>query len=564
MKTFPRRICTLAPLLLSLSPLAADTTRYIVFNRAPGQGMDQARPESLGRAAFDEVLTRFPNLPDNRVQTAVSHIFSVFRTPPETTVKALRAFLAAAESTSTPVVVQIDTEHWWEARPDLWNWWDAARPGYDPANRANVEWTGWSPDQAVKIAWRNWGRQLRVLPPPNLASPRYLEACRVEIRRLVPIVLEWESRLPEAKRNLLIGIKLGHETSIGANAYHYAAGNDLLAEPAQDDPLLPFAAEDVLTRGRAQIGYAAAMTSGIRTSGPLTESDLRDVCQRYLAALCREAARLGVPRQKLFAHGVGWKDGELLYDAPVNADACPGWSFYKHAADPAGDAGVRRNLARSDAPYWAACEYWLAADASAWRDALAKTFSDPRCRYICVFNWESLIAHPTIIDGIREFVTAPASSVGPMRPIHTNFLFRDTRSQRQFWLAATLFDPRGATRFPDTVHVDNWEGGTHLPILFSALNRNSRWLHPGPGSSLFTDTPFDHYRRMIVRVGPGELRAAIAAMRRAIPALAAASEDPRDYQLIHFNINPEVSAPRASRGRLGLSLRDIRVELLAP
>ncbi len=49
----------------------------------------------------------------------------------------------------------------------------------------------------------------------------------------------------------------------------------------------------------------------------ITESDLRDVCQRYLAMLCREAALLGVPRDKLFAHGAGWKEGELLYDAPV-------------------------------------------------------------------------------------------------------------------------------------------------------------------------------------------------------------------------------------------------------
>jgi hypothetical protein len=41
------------------------------------------------------------------LQTAVSHIFSVFRTPPETTVKSLRVFLDDAKQTSTPIVVQI-------------------------------------------------------------------------------------------------------------------------------------------------------------------------------------------------------------------------------------------------------------------------------------------------------------------------------------------------------------------------------------------------------------------------------------------------------------------------
>lgn len=134
---------------------SADPTQYIVFDRALGQGMYQGQPESLGRKAFDEVLAQFSNAPDTRVQTAVSYIFSVFRTPPETTVKALRVFLDAAEQTGTPVVVQIDTEHWWDARPDLWNWWDSTKPGYDPANRENVEWTGWSSDQAIKIAWRD-------------------------------------------------------------------------------------------------------------------------------------------------------------------------------------------------------------------------------------------------------------------------------------------------------------------------------------------------------------------------------------------------------------------------
>ena len=148
--------------------------------------------------------------------------------------------------------------------------------------------------------------------------------------------------------------------------------------------------------------------------------------------------------------------------------------------------------------------------------------------------------------------------------VTANFLFHDSRSRQSLWLAVTLFDPRGEASFPDTVHMDDWEGGTQLPILFSALNAKSLWLHPGPDSSLFTDKPFADYRRINVRVSAAELRVALSAMRKAMPKLATASEDPRDYQLAHFNINPEVFAPTGSRGRLGLSIRDVRVELLAP
>ena len=145
-----------------------------------------------------------------------------------------------------------------------------------------------------------------------------------------------------------------------------------------------------------------------------------------------------------------------------------------------------------------------------------------------------------------------------------HFLFRDQRSGRQFWFGASLFDLRGADRFHDIVHVDNWEGGTRLPILFSALDERSAWLHLGPGSAHFTGVPFDKYRRFDFRVGAEELRTAVVGMKKRLPDLADAAEDPSDYQLTHFNVNPEVYAPEGSRGRLGLALRDIRVVLLEP
>jgi len=132
------------------------------------------------------------------------------------------------------------------------------------------------------------------------------------------------------------------------------------------------------------------------------------VARRYLEMLCREAAQAGVPRECLFAHGAGWKEGELQYDVPMNGYACPGWSFYQHAADPQKDTGVQRNLRRSQAPYWAATEWLLQGtkDAAAWRKALSNTLADPRCRYVCVFNWESIRASETILKAVAELVEA--------------------------------------------------------------------------------------------------------------------------------------------------------------
>jgi hypothetical protein len=111
-----------------------------------------------------------------------------------------------------------------------------------------------------------------------------------------------------------------------------------------------------------------------------------------------------------------------------------------------------------------------------------------------------------------------ATQTGKAVPYITlNFLFRDSRSQQQLWLAASLFDPRGEATLPDTVHVDNWEGGTQLPILYFALNHQSQWLNPGPSSALFTDKPFADYPHIEVRVTAPQLRAALLAMKKAMP-----------------------------------------------
>src|SRR5579863_792247 len=208
-----------------------DVVQYILLNRAPGAGMNQSLPDTFNLASFQDVLNVFSNHPSSRVQTGITFIFSPFRTQPETTVESLRNFLRVAADTATPIVVQLDFDNWWEARPDLWNWWNTNAPGFNPENRNNVEWTGWSADQAVKIAWRNWGRQLRVLPPPNFSSPKYIAACREQIRLLVPVVMDWYEKLPKSEKYIFIGLKIGHESSIGLNAYYYPNGNSLVDQP---------------------------------------------------------------------------------------------------------------------------------------------------------------------------------------------------------------------------------------------------------------------------------------------------------------------------------------------
>jgi hypothetical protein len=396
-----------AALLLAGGPRAAEPgpTRYLLLNRTPGHPWWYNNPESFTPDGFEEVRRAVTSRPDGPIRVGVSYIFSYLNAAdPAKCEASLRRFLELAQAAETPVMVHLDGENWWDARPELWNWWDPKRPGYNPANAANVEWTGWGPEHALKIAWRNWGRQIRVLPPPNLISPAYRAACRQAMSRLVPIVRDWWQALPLDRRDLFVGLKLGHETSIGVNAWHYPGGNALLDQPAERDPQYGLRTDDVIARGVAGQGYAAVSSAGLRTTGDLTEDDLLEVCRRHLADLCRQAAALGLPRDRIFTHGVGWREGEKLYQAALNADACPGWSFYRHAGDPLADRAVAECLKRSDAPWWGAVEWLYQGPRTVqdWRRALTKTLGTERCRLLCVFNWEGVRDSGAILEAMRQ------------------------------------------------------------------------------------------------------------------------------------------------------------------
>lgn len=396
--------------LLPLAGLAMALASHAVADAEPPRQfiLVNRTTAPIAPGDFEEVKRALPDVPGANIRIGIGYIFSYFQSSSNQTVAALRQALQAAEETGTPVLIQLDGENWWDGRPDLWNWWDASLPGFDPANRENVEWFSWSSGQALKLAWRNWGRQLRVRPPPNLMSARYRRACHEQMAQLIPVALEWWRALPAEKQELFVGIKLGHESSIGVNAWYYPNGNDLLHRPAHDDPAVGLRPDEIPSRGVATIGYAAVKTAGIRDQGELTEADLAEIVKRHLDDLCLEAARLGVPRGKLFTHVAGWKEGESLYGSGVNPHSCPGWSFYKHAADPRQDSGVQAALKRSDAPWWAATE-WLyqgPRETKPWRQALENTLADRRCRYVCIYNWEGIRDNAPVLDAIRQMVMA--------------------------------------------------------------------------------------------------------------------------------------------------------------
>ncbi len=412
-------ICLFVSSFFGAFALEQSESRSLVFMRTQAQVLDEGRPETFTTDALKDIAKHFPKYDDdNPINIGVGCIFSYLRYDIDKVEESLRRFLAASEKANVPVWIKLDGEQWWDGRPDLWNWWDPSQPGYDPDNVNNVERSHWSTDYALKIAWRDWGRQLRVLPPPNLMSPEYRAACHEAMERLVPIIVKWAGKLPDRKKGLFVGLNVGWESGIGTSSYYFPNGNDLLEQPESDDP--PgggLVIADALSRGQQQIGYAAVSTAGIRTSGDIAEDDLVEVIHRHLLDLSKTARELGIPKDKLYTHSFGNAKGEKLYDAAVNDMATPGWSEYWNSTDIMNNQGVLRNLHRPQVMQWGSVEWLLlypVDNAQKWYTAIKRTLNAPGLKMMYVYNWEIVDAPDSAVIRVANRVIAEGLDPEPL------------------------------------------------------------------------------------------------------------------------------------------------------
>lgn len=356
----------------------------------------------LTDADCQKIAATFGKQNNKKVALGIGVIVSYLNGKPETVISKLNDYLNLSSKYNLPIIVQLDGEQWWDYRSDLWNWWDPKTAGYNPANKDNVEWYDWKSDAAVKIGWRNWGSQLRVKPMPNLMSPAYRTACHTEMAKMADAVKTWWKELPEEKKYLFVGIKVGWESAIGVNNWYYPNGNDYLTQPAGNDPKTGLTSS-LPSRGVQTIGYAAVKTAGIAGAGILTDAMQAEVVRRHLEDLSKSLNEQGFPRERLFTHCGGWVDGEALYSSAINQYSCPGWSFYSHSDDPTKDSGAMAALKKNTAPYWAAAEWLLQGDKTKteWITALQRTLGG-QTRYVCIYNWDLIETNKNAIDAIME------------------------------------------------------------------------------------------------------------------------------------------------------------------
>lgn len=390
---------------------AQQLPRYIFLNSAPGKNFSVAKPATFTRKFFDDVLKKTDIPVNDKMRLGISAIFDFLSTNIDSVEKSLDCFMQISQQTKVPILINLDGINWMNARPDLWNWWDPQKKGYNPGNKKNVEWTSWDESGAIKISWRNWGVQFRVSPAPNLSSPAVIEAQITSLKRLVPRIVKWYNALPSDKKYLLGGVKLGHETSIGVNAYYYKEGNRYIEKMPTDkslDPLESYNAEAGFSGGVSQIGYASVKTAGIKSKGRITAADMEQVVHHFLDTLCKTAYHLGLPKNVIYTHQGGtffpWEK-HLSFAAGSNDFSLPGWSLYSTNPNGAGD--LDDVLDRRNNPGWAAVEWWWPGNnKNKWIYNIQTTLSFKDCRFLAIYNWENGLEKSTEgIEALREVIT---------------------------------------------------------------------------------------------------------------------------------------------------------------
>jgi len=369
-------------------------------------------PNRYNQAAINEIINAIGTKGSQYRKLGIGTIFTYLNYPRDEAIpkmkQSLQNLLANTLQADIPVFIALDGAQWWNGRPELWNWWDPNKPGYNPDNKNNVEWTGWDNSHAIKKAWRNWGREMEVgSPPPNISSEAFVNACTDALNELLPVIITWYNALPQDKKYLLVGVSLAVEMDIGINYYYYPGGVQP-TEPAKQG--YDFG---------VQLGYAALKTAGIKSSGTITDDDLTKAVNRYLNTLYDYAYEKGMPKEKLFVHS-GFKDRANLKNKYSKAESAlvdhaqAGWSLYNdNAREPSRVTYLTGSINAIGNAQWSSPEWGIDPNFSQkeYATALRNTLRFKKNLFVNIANWEGILNKPNVLAAIKEVLLEKPNNV---------------------------------------------------------------------------------------------------------------------------------------------------------
>lgn len=259
----------------------------------------------------------------------------------------IRSAFAAARRHSMAVMLHFDFHLAWKNRPDLWNWFDPKKPGYDPDNRFNVEWHGWD-GPPNRVRYLDHGVLERVAPNMCFTSKKVrAEVARIVAKVIGPVLLEEVARLrAEGKEALFAGVLVGLEPGID----DYSRPNPEVARMMKEDGVPATA-----------LGYRALLDRGFGADHPPDDfrKALATIIQETVAFWCEQFVDAGIPREKLYPHVAAPAPIEMT-NAPIwtafNRSSRPGWTTYAVMVLERDFKPIYEELEKHGNPPWAGVE----------------------------------------------------------------------------------------------------------------------------------------------------------------------------------------------------------------
>jgi len=273
-----------------------------------------------------------------------------------------------AKRTNVAVHFNVDDHIGWDQRPDLWNWYDPKKRGYDIANKNNVEW----------YDWEGTANKRRYFSPDGIPSPAphmcyNSAAVQREIGRIISKVVgpALRSEIGELKTSnreyLFAGVTVGAEAGFD----DYSAIPKLSQKPDNPDPMqklmanmfaqaTALMAEDGAPQGR--LGYCALTNAGYGKNNPPADINraLVEVNQKFIEFWDKQFFDAGIPCSRIYTHVAASPPQDHTNDAPIgvafNPYARPGWTTYPIGALKSGFRPLYAELAKRGDPAWGGVE----------------------------------------------------------------------------------------------------------------------------------------------------------------------------------------------------------------
>jgi hypothetical protein len=291
--------------------------------------------------------------------------------------KLLKAF-QDAENNNLPLLIHMDFEVFSEGRPDLWNWFDPKKPGYNLQNKYNVEWSGW--DKPIKNYWLNWGSPWSIAPKLCYTSP----VVRSEIVRIANAlsahINTWRINLAKKHKSYLFaGVNAGWETSM------------------PDLTKATWAPSE-----RDNLGYCSLHHRGFSEKNPPAnyDTEVRKVVKEFIDFESKVFSDNGIPRSKIYTH-IAASEGmpnipsqRSSLENAFNSYSTPGYSLYTDGNGGLlyNDAAVK-NLVRG--------KTWAIIESPTDRNVV-RYMSDPNLKLISFYSWGFNIKNNAPIGNWQE------------------------------------------------------------------------------------------------------------------------------------------------------------------